>query len=167
MMRFNTRQRRGITLLELLVVVLLISIFSSVVIARAGRSLLANQGAQMELRRLALDLRQMQRLSITSGDAHGIVFLTDGGGRITGYRIVSGLVPIAGGYAEGPATTDVDSRRSFTADITVTTTQTAVGFNFEGQAAAAHRMTMRGPDRAWQLDVIPITGGLHVTDISW
>lgn len=159
-------RRRGVTLLELLVVVTLLGIFASVVMARVGKSLLANRGAQADVRRLALDLLQMQRRTITTGRFHGIVFTTGAGG-ISGYRVVENLVAVPGGYDTDGSTTDVDNPRTFTEDVDVSVSHTEMGFNFEGQAGAAYQVSLQGPDRGWQITVIPITGAVSVTEINW
>jgi len=158
-----TQRRRAVSLLELLVVVSLMAIVSSIVMIRHGRSMLANTGAQGECRRLWLNLLQMQRRAITSGIYHGIVF-TSSGGEITGYRVVSNLELVSGQLTTGDNTTDVDASRSFTTDVTVTVSHSVMGYQFEGQAGGAYRVVLAGPQREFTIDAIPITGAVNTSD---
>lgn len=121
--------------------------------------MLTNMGAQSECRRLALDLLQSQRSSISTGEAHGIVFVASGGS-ITGYRVVRGLEWNGTSYVTGGATVDVDAPRTFAQDLNVTATHAVLGYSFEGQAGGAYRVTLTGPHREHQIEVVPITGAI-------
>lgn len=162
-MNRTARRRPAVTLVELLAVVTLMGVFSTVVMVRFGRSMLTNMGAQSECRRLALDLLRMQRSTITSGDNHGVVFLTTAG-KATGYRVVAGLSPAGGNYVTTGATVDVDSPRTFQSDLDVTPSHSVMGYSFEGQAGSAYRIVLSGPHRECTIDVIPITGAVLTSE---
>jgi prepilin-type N-terminal cleavage/methylation domain-containing protein len=152
-MERTSQRRRGVSLLELLVVVTLIGIFSSVAMARFGRSLFGDFGSQSDVRRLALALHRAQRLAIATGDNH-YVELTASGGKTVGYQLYrragSGPVP-------------VDVPQSFTPEVSVSATHTQMEFTFEGQALDAYRVRFSGPNRQWTLTVVPVTGLARVT----
>jgi len=145
-------QRRGVTLLELLVVVTLMGIFSTVVTMRFGRTLFAEFGTQSESRRISLAMLHAQRAAITTGANHYVEF---DGTTATTFQVVR---------TTGP--TVVDGPTDLSSDITVTVSHTQMVFNFEGQALAAYVVDLVGVNRSWQIAVVPVTGAITVTDTS-
>jgi prepilin-type N-terminal cleavage/methylation domain-containing protein len=152
-MRRIDRQRRGVSLFELLVVVTLIGIFSAVVAMRYGRTLFAEFGAQGTARELSLALLGCQRASIHSGDDHFVEFLSSGG-RISSYRIMRTT-------SGAPAL--VDGPKSLSADVTVTVSSSTMQFNFEGGALANYWIDIVGQSQTWRVEVVPISGAVRVT----
>jgi Tfp pilus assembly protein FimT len=144
----------GVTLLELIAVLVLLGVFTAVAMARFGVDPLKNFASQSDARRLASDLVQVRRRAISSGDNH-YVELTSGGGAITGYSIYRRLV--------GGGTEIVDAPRTFVQQETVSATHSQLEFNFEGAALAAYQVTFTGPDRTAQVTVVPVTGAVRVT----
>jgi prepilin-type N-terminal cleavage/methylation domain-containing protein len=148
--------RRGVTLLELLVVVVLLGIFSATVGMRFGRSLFAEFGAQAAARELALALLGCQRAAIASGDDHYLEFLY-AGGKIAQYRV---LRDSAG------TPTLIDGPKSLPVDVTITSSDSTLRYDFQGSAQSNYWIQVTGQDRVWRIDVVPITGSLSVTQTS-
>jgi prepilin-type N-terminal cleavage/methylation domain-containing protein len=148
--------RRGLSLLEMLAVVALLAIVAAVVLGRNGRSLVANFSSQGDARRVALALLQAKRRAITTGTDHAVEF-TSGGGDIASLTVVS----IAG----GGATTIVEGPLPLAEDLVVTASHSQMVFTFEGQAAAAYWVQLAGADRTWRIDVVPITGAIHTSEV--
>ena len=140
--------------MELLAVVTLMGIFAAVAISRYGRSVFGDFGSQAGARTLSLALLQTQRAAITSGDNH---FLEFNSSTPTAYSLKQrtglGTVLVAGPY-------------DLSADMDVAVSHTAMEFTFEGQALAAYVITISGDNREWQLDVIPISGAVRVTETT-
>lgn len=152
----DSQPRRGVTLLELLLVVMLIGIFAGTASMRFGRSLFAEFGAQGEARELSLALLACQRASITTGDDHFLEFLSSGG-KITQYRIMRDV---------SGTPTLVDGPKTLSLDVTVTSSQNQLRYNFEGSALGNYWINVTGQNRTWRIDVIPISGAIRVTETS-
>jgi prepilin-type N-terminal cleavage/methylation domain-containing protein len=150
----DRRAHHGVSLLELLAVVTLIGIFSSVVVMRYGRTLFGDFGSQSVARQLSLDLLTCQRAAIRTGDDHFLEF-TLGGTRAVSYRLMRDT---------GMATVLVDGPRTFATDVVVTVSQDRMRYNFEGAAAANYSITLVGQNRSTRIDVIPINGTIRVTE---
>lgn len=147
------RERRGVTLLELLVVLLITGILTAVAAARFTPEVLGDVSAHIEGRRLALDLLRLQRAAVMTGDNHYLGFTTSGGS-ISGYQMYR---RIGGGVIA------VDSLRPFSERLEVTSSDAQLEFTFEGQALSPYQVTLSGANRSAQLDVIPVTGAVRVT----
>lgn len=152
MQRYENK-RRGVTLLELLVVLTLMGICAGTVAMRYGRTIFAEFGAQGTARELSLALLACQRASITTGDDHFIEFLSSGG-KISSYRIMRLVSGVA---------TLVDGPKPLSLDVTVTVSSNSMQYDFEGSALGAYWINILGQSRSWRVDVIPITGSIRVT----
>ena len=152
-MRQQTPRRRGVTLLELLVVLTLMGIFAATVAMRFGRSIFAEFGAHGTARELSLALLASQRASITSGDDHFVEFVSSGG-KISSYRVMRMISGVP---------TLVDGPKSISSDVTVNVSSATMQYNFEGGAMGAYWITIRGQSRSFRVDVIPVTGTIRVT----
>jgi prepilin-type N-terminal cleavage/methylation domain-containing protein len=130
----TNRQRRGVSLLELLAVVSLMGILFVAGTVRLGPSAADNMSALAAARLLASDLRHAQRRAIATGDDHYLAFQTQGP-VITGYQSYrdSGGSPVA-----------VDEIREFPSGLTVTSAHNQLVFNFEGAANAAYSVSLAG-----------------------
>jgi prepilin-type N-terminal cleavage/methylation domain-containing protein len=153
--RTGRRRAAGLSLLELLVVLTLIGIFAAVASARFGADPRKNFGAEADARRLALDLLQARRRAIATGDNHYLEF-TASGGNVVGYTLYRRL---SGGGVQA-----VDEPRTFLQQEEVTVSHAQAEFDFEGAALAAYQMTLTGPNRTWQVTVVPATGTAKVTE---
>lgn len=147
-MKCVLRQRRGVSLLELLVVVILIGIFSVVAAARFGRTIFGAFGSHSDARKLALALSRAQRLAIATGDNH-FVELKTSSGKIKGFQLYR---------RTGSGPEPVDAEQPFAPEVTVTASHLQLEFTFEGQALGAYRVDFVGSNRRWILTVVPITG---------
>lgn len=145
---------RGVTLLELVAVVVLLGIIAVVATARLGRDSLGNLGAQAEARRVALDLRRARRLSISTGDNHYLAFDTSSGGLVASYELRRRL--------EGGGDEAVEDPYQFPADVVVAVTSSEAEFAFEGSALAACQVSLAGPHETWVVGVVPVTGLVRV-----
>lgn len=145
-------RRRGVSLLELIVVVSLMGILSSVIVSRYGRSTLGDLGSQGDAHRLWLDMQYARRIAIKNGQSCCISFT--GGSQTAGYQLLLGSASdVAGGIA-----TQVEQARVFSTDMTAAPSATVFEFDFEGHAAASYSVTLTAPDQRWQVAVVPLSG---------
>lgn len=149
--------RRGLTLLELTIVLVLIGIFTAVAMARLGKTSIANFASRGDARRLALDLHQVQRRAISTGDNHYLEFVSSGG-QVTGYRIYRRLA--------GGGTQEVEGLRDFLHGETVATTHNQLEYTFSGAALAAYEVTFTGPNQTRRVSVVPATGAVRVVQLA-
>ena len=146
--------RTAVTLLELLLTLTLIGIFTATASMRLSPATQSNVGARSEARRLSLDLIQAQRRAISTGQNH-FVQMTSGGSGVTGYTVRRRT---AGG-------SEVVETRDFSSGITVTASHPELEFTFEGAALAAYQVTLAGSDHTWRATVVPITGAVRVIQL--
>ncbi|MHC4876512.1 MAG: GspH/FimT family pseudopilin [Planctomycetota bacterium] len=155
-------QRRGVTLLELLVVVTLVGILSTAVVGRYGRAIFGDFGARTEAHQLWLDMQRARREAIRTGMPHTVHLTGTKSGPWSGYRIVAGTAQDA---AAGRGAT-IGEPRVFAEEMNVTGDASTIEFNFEGQADRAAMLRLRGPHRGWQVQVLPLIGSVTVTETS-
>lgn len=152
----TAQRRRGVTLLELLVVVTLMGTLSTVVVSRYGRDIFGDLGARSEAHRLWLDLQQAQTQAIRNGTSASVAFLKASSGSITGYRLTeqtpAGIVQT------------VSDVTSFGSDIRVTSSSSTVDFTFEGHARQPCSISLQGPNRSWELTVVPLSGAVNISE---
>jgi prepilin-type N-terminal cleavage/methylation domain-containing protein len=156
-------RRRGVTLLELLVVVTLMGILSSVVVSRYGRDIFGDFGARSEAQQLWLDLEAGRRMAIRSGKEHSIVFSGPVNGSWTGYDIVEGTSAEA---RTGKGTSVSGDPRVFPKELVVDGGVKAVSFSFEGHASEAAQWRLTGPNRSWQVRLVPLSGAATVSELG-
>ncbi|MDX1962084.1 MAG: GspH/FimT family protein [Pirellulales bacterium] len=149
------KQRRGVTLVELLAVVVLLGIFGSLAMMRYGRAILGDFGAGADATKLANGLNYAKRTAIMSGNPHALQFIpsADGSVAVGGFQLVQlddSLRQIA--VVDGPF--------YFAPEVAVTSVLTQITFNFEGQSLQAASVTLAGPDISYQVTVQPINGGI-------
>ena len=154
----RTTRRRGVTLLELLVVVTLMGTLSTVVVTHYGRDIFSDMGARSDAHRLWLDMQHAKALAIRNGNSFSVVFQEGSGGSLAGYRIDERT-------ATGGQKT-VGEPSTFSSDIRVTATATAVDFTFEGNATTACSVNLQGPNRTWALNVVPLSGSVRISEVS-
>ena len=146
-------QRLGMTLIELLAVVLITGIMSTVLIMRLGLPSIGNPGARAVARRLALDLRHARSLAIAQGVNHYAGF-DSSGPALTGYTI----------YREAGATdVAVESYRAFEKGVTATGAATRAEFEPGGTALAGYSFVVTGPTQSYTVTVIAATGTTTVS----
>lgn len=152
----RANRRRGVTLLELLVVVTLMGTLSTVVVTRYGRDIFGDLGARSEAHRLWMDLQRAKSVAIRNGSTVSVIFEDGPSGQLNGYRL-----------AEGPTgrQTLIDEPTQFSPNINVTSTSSTIQFTFEGHASAACVVNLKGPNRSWGLNVVPLTGSVKISEI--
>ncbi len=141
--------------MELVAVVTLLGILAGIAMFRLGTAGIGDFGAQGVARRIAIDMRLARRAAISTGDNHYLSF-TVNGGNATDYRMYR--------KASGGDVT-ADAVRSLPEDVSVTVSATTVEFDFEGQALAAYQVTLTGPNRTFQLNVVPVTGVVRISEL--
>ena len=146
--------RAAVTLLELLLTLTLIGIFTATASMRLSPETQSNVGARSQARRLSLDLIQAQRRAISTGQNH-FVQMTSGASGITGYTV----------RRRTASGSEVVETRDFSNGITVTASHAELEFTFEGAALATYQVTLAGPDHTWQASVVPITGAVRVIQL--
>ena len=148
--------RRGVTLLELVMVITIMGILAAIGTARFGRSAYANFGSQGEARTLSLALLRAHRSAIKTGDDHFVQF--NSVNPATQYNLMRRAGDGTTSLVEGPHTLNVDVR--------VVSSATDLNFNFEGEAAAAYQVDFTGNGRKWRVSVVPITGAVVVSEVA-
>jgi len=148
--------RRALSLLELAVVGSILALLATAAITRFGHSTIANSGGDGFARKLSLTLVHARRATISTGDNHYLQ-LTVSGGSITSYTLMRRA---SGGDVQ------VDQAWPVPQDVTVTSAQTVLEFDFDGSALAAYSVTIAGPDRSWNVAVSQLTGTVQATETT-
>jgi len=144
------------SLLELAVVASLLGLLALAGISRFGFDTLGNGGAEGFARKLSLALTHARRATIATGDNHYLQLATSGG-NVTSFTLMRRA---AGGDVQ------VDQARAVPQDVTVTSGQTVLEFDFDGAALAAYSVSIAGPDRSWNVAATMLTGSIAVTETT-
>lgn len=149
----SSNPHKGMTLIELLAVVMIVGIMSSVLIMRLGPMSIGNPGAKAVARRLTLDLRHARSLAIATGVNHYLGFDVSGSS-LTGYTI----------YREAGATDPaVESYRNFERGVTATGSTTRAEFDPTGAALGGYSFVVTGTTQSFTVTVIAATGTTTVS----
>lgn len=143
-------QPAGMTLVEVLMVVVLIGIMSAVVVTRLGSGSIGRPGVQAAARRLALDLRHARSLAISEGINHYVGFDPQG---YTIFRRASG------------SDVAVESYRTLPKGVDGTITAWTAEFEPTGAALAAFRCDFVGSGVTYRVQVIAATGTTTVSKL--
>ena len=154
-MACREQSRQAMSLLELTIVVAILSLLTVASISRYGTNALGNGGAEGFARKLSLALVHARRSTIATGDNH-FLQLTSSGGNVVSYSLVR--------RASG-GDTQVDQTRIVPLDVTVTSTDSELEFDFEGSALGSYDVTVAGPSRSWSVSVVMLTGAVQVAEI--
>jgi prepilin-type N-terminal cleavage/methylation domain-containing protein len=146
-------ERRGVTLLELLAVVVILGIVGSIAISRFGRTAFANFGSRAEARAISLALLHAKRAAILTGDNHYVLF---DGATATNYSLFR---------VTGSGDVLVDGPHALSDDVTITVSATRMEFTFEGQALGGYTIAVAGDSSTWQLQVTLINGSVQVAEL--
>lgn len=147
--------RRAMSLLELAIVAVILSLLTGAVLTRYGDNALGNGGAEGFARKLALSLVHARRSTVATGDNH-FLQLTSSGGSVVSYALIRRA---SGGDIQ------VDETRTVPLDVTVTSADSELEFDFEGSALGSYSITVAGPDRSWSVSVVLLTGATQVAEI--
>lgn len=138
--------------MELLVVVTLLGIFSSVAAMRFGPTIFGNVGSNTDARRVSLTLLQAQRSAIRSGDNHFVQFTTRGGGEVVSYQLMR---------RDGSSVVTAGAQIELSRNVIGTVSHSVMEFTFEGEALAAYSIKLTGSARDWRLSVVPVNGTIR------
>ena len=141
---------RGMTLVELLAVVTIVGILSTVAIARLGSGSLGRPGVMAAARRLALDLRHTRSLAITKRINHYARF------DAAGYTIYR---------RDTPTDVAVDARRTFPQGVTAVVTASDFEYEPTGAALATYTCELSGSGVTYRVKVIGATGTTTVKEL--
>jgi prepilin-type N-terminal cleavage/methylation domain-containing protein len=149
----SLRNRSGMTLMEIVAVVMIIGIMAAMAATRFGTNAVADVDASGFARRVALDCLQARRRAISTGNDHLLRF-TLVGGKATQYVLYS---------KSGATLTQMDDVHTVPANVTVTTAGTNdMEFAFTGSALAAYTITIASADRTKTVTVPMATGKAFV-----
>ncbi len=144
------------SLLELAIVGVMLALLALAGISRFGHNTLANGRAEGFARQLSLALAHARRGTISTGDNHYLQ-LSPASGNVTSFVLMR---RDAGGDEQ------VDQIRTVPQDVTVTSALKELEFDFDGTALAAYSISIAGPDRSWNVTVVPLTGVSEVTETT-
>ncbi|MEZ6087597.1 MAG: prepilin-type N-terminal cleavage/methylation domain-containing protein [Pirellulaceae bacterium] len=150
-------RRCGLSLLELLVVVSLLGIFSATALMRFGRDIFGDTGARSAARVLSLSMLHAQRAAIRTGNLHA-VRLVSSDGKVSGWTVVEELPDTTQRIVDGPFTV--------AENITVKADGNEMWFDFEGNGNTSFSASIVGPNRAYSLTVEPLTQMIRTQEIS-
>ncbi|MEL6108653.1 MAG: prepilin-type N-terminal cleavage/methylation domain-containing protein [Planctomycetota bacterium] len=153
----NDRNRRGLSLLELLVVVTLIGVLSSVVLIRYGRDIFGDAGAKSETQILSQGIRHAQRAAIRTGDRHGLI-VQGTASDATGWSIVREL-------SDGSRTL-IDGPHLLTEEVTVSASTNEMWFDFEGSGSSFFSARLSGPNRVFEVKVEPFSRMIKSIEVT-
>ncbi|PHR98430.1 MAG: hypothetical protein COA78_26175 [Blastopirellula sp.] len=148
------KYQSGFSLLELLSVVVILGMIAAVGSAHLSTDVLANLSSDANAHQLLFDLKMARRRAIATGDDHRITFTTVDS-KIVSYQIEQ--------IATDLSVQVIDSTRMISADVDVTVTGGSPTFDFEGQATVAPTIDYDGPDKSWQINIIPVSGNATIT----
>lgn len=155
--RSRNATRRGLSLLELLVVVTLMGVFAAAVGSRFSRSIFGDSGARSGARMLSLCILTAQRNAVRTGDVHGIEF-AGSPTKISGWTTFRR-------YPDGSHVT-IDQTVALPDECTLTVSDTSVVFDFEGNGTSRFTAKFVGPNRAWSLSVEPLTRMIDSREVA-
>jgi len=154
--RHRHTTRRGLSLLELLVVLTLMSVFAAAVGQRFSRAIFGDSGARSNARMLSLCILTAQRQAIRTGDTHGIEFIGSPG-NVTGWTTFQRL-------PDGTAVT-IDQTLDLPDECDISVSKMEVVFDFEGNGMTLFSATFVGPNRTWALSVEPLTRMINSREV--
>ena len=147
--------RRALSLVELTGVAAIVGLVAVAAIGSFGHGTIANGSAAGTARKLSLALAHARRATISTGDNH-YVQLSPSTGTITSFTVMR------------RDTTDIQAEQSFpiAQDVTVTSADRELEFDFDGTALGAYSVSIASPDRSWSVSVVQLTGKVSTTETT-
>lgn len=151
--------RRAFSLIELLAVVAIVALLSTMAMLRFGTAAFQTTSAEGFVRTLMLDLRQARARTISTGDNH-YVLLSRSGGQVAGYTIYRDL---------GSGDTVVDRVVAVPAGTVVTALSDQWEFDFDGSlggGVGTSQIIVTGAHFAWTITVHRATGCIKSAKVA-
>ncbi len=150
---------RAFSLIELISVLAIVGVLSSMAFLRFGDTALQTTSAEGFVRTLMLDLRQARARTISTGDDHYLL-LDRTAGAVTSYA----LYRVTGGGSQV-----VDRTVEVPNGSSVTTATNQWQFDFDGSLAGrtgTDKILVAGPHALWTITVFRATGAIQSTKIA-
>ena len=144
-------RQHGVTLIELLICVGIISLFASMVIPTLGQSL-AQQELESSGLQLVADIRWLQQLAINAGSG------------IVSYRLLFNNSQPYGYYVT--ANTQVIKKRTFPVSVRLLGNPPQISFGLSGAPSGAQTVSLQSTKlKTWKYIVLaPVTGRVRISD---
>ena len=153
----HRQARFGLSLLELIVVMTLMGIFSSAAFMRFGRDIFGDSGARSEARSLSVGLLHAQRAAIRTGDRHGVM-LHGSTSNVKSWSVVQERL-------DG-STVVVDGPHAIPDEVVVAASASAMWFDFEGAGSQMFLFTLTGPNRQYEIKVEALTRMIRSREVK-
>lgn len=151
----SAQLRCGFTLLELLVVLVLLAVFTTLVIVRVSPNTIADAEARAAARRISLDMMIARREAIATGDDYIVEFTAVASP--ASYKLRSR-------DANGNVT-DASIARVLHPELKLAVSPANPEFTFEGDATATCTVQVRGPGQTWEVQVQQIGAVVRVRQL--
>lgn len=151
-----SQRRFGLSLLELLAVVTLMSIFAAAAMTRFGRDIFGDSGVRSGARLLSLGILEAQRSAIRTGDSHGVQF--SGTESVSAWSVFH--------IGQDGKRTIIDGPHEIPTDYRLQVSSSEVQFDFEGNGIEAFEADFQGPNRRWNVAVFPLTRTVQSREVT-
>jgi prepilin-type N-terminal cleavage/methylation domain-containing protein len=145
--------RRAVSLLEMVSVLAIVGLLAAAGLTRFGTSTVQNLSGEGFARKLALDLTQVRRRTIATGDNHYLL-LTPSASSVTSYQMYRRA---AGGDVVADQTQTVPT------GVTCSASHTTLEFDFGGASLSGYAVSVVSPHRTWSVTTVMSTGAVQTT----
>jgi prepilin-type N-terminal cleavage/methylation domain-containing protein len=151
--------RRAFSLIELLSVLAIVALLSTMAMMRFGTTAVQSTSAEGFVRTLMLDLRQARARTISTGDNH-YVLMSRSGGNVAGYTLYRDL---------NSGDSVVDRAVVVSPGITVTALSDQWEFDFDGSlggGVGTSQIVVTGAHYVWTITVYRATGSIKSAKVA-
>lgn len=155
----RARARRAFSLIELLAVLTIVGLLSTMAFLRFGDAAFSTTSTDGFVRTLMLDLRQARARTISTGDNHYVMLIRTGGD-VTGYTLYRDT---------GAGDVVVDRTVTVPAGVTVTTATDQWEFEFDGSldtGTGTGAIVVAGDCYSWTITVYKATGRVTSSKVA-